>query len=60
MAEYLMANPLAMVGVFLAFVSAPLVYEAVLYLRTRGKEAEIPAPAPVLVDAKPARKRGRY
>jgi hypothetical protein len=57
MVAYLIATPMAMVGVFVAFVTAPLLYEIVLYLRTRGDEAAVKVEVPV--ESRPSRKRRR-
>ncbi len=54
MVEYLIANPLAMVAVFIAFITAPLLYE-LLASRRAGDETEVPVPVPV--QTKPARKQ---
>ncbi len=62
--EFLIANPLAMVGVFAACVALPLLYEAIAYLRARraglDEAVEAPAPAPVPVETKPARRKRKH
>lgn len=65
MAEYLIAHPLAMVGVFIACLAAPLLYEVISYLRTRGVELSAPprgkpVEVPVPVETKSARRKRKY
>jgi hypothetical protein len=52
--KLVISQPLGMVGVFLAFLAAPLLYEVVAYLRTR---ADLPpqAAAEVVPVRKPRR-----